>query len=67
MEFNEEMKVSLEGMGRLPTLPGIAVKILELVKNVNSNINDISDIISSDPPLRQCYAKGLYAAGAFLS
>ena len=51
MEFNEKMKVSLEGMGRLPTLPGIAVKILELVKNVNSNINDISDIISSDPSL----------------
>ena len=51
MEFNEEMKVSLEGMGRLPSLPGIAVRILELVKKKNSNINEISDIISSDPPL----------------
>ncbi len=41
----------LTGMGRLPTLPGIAVKILEVIKKEHTDINEIANIISSDPPL----------------
>ena len=42
---------ALMGMDKLPTIPGIAVKILEVVRNENSDLNEIADIISSDPPL----------------
>ena len=42
---------ALMGMDKLPTIPGIAVKILEVVRNENSNLNEVADIISSDPPL----------------
>ena len=42
---------ALMGMDKLPTIPGIAVKILEVVRNENSNLNEIADIISSDSPL----------------
>ena len=41
----------LRDADKLPTLPGIALKILEVVKKPNSNLNEIADIISSDPPL----------------
>jgi diguanylate cyclase (GGDEF)-like protein len=47
----ERIEEALKGMGKLPTLPGIAVKILEAVKKEHSSINEIADIISSDPPL----------------
>ena len=36
---------------RLPTLPTIAMKILEIVKNGDSSISEIGEIISADPPL----------------
>ena len=42
---------ALMGMDKLPTISGIAVKILEVVRNENSDLNEIADIISSDPPL----------------
>ncbi len=51
MDKSDRIKEALMGMGKLPTLPGIAVKILEAVKKEHSNINEIADIISSDPPL----------------
>lgn len=47
----ETIEKTLMGMDKLPTLPGIAIRILELVKKKNSNLNEIADIISSDPPL----------------
>jgi len=39
------------GIVKLPTLPGIAVRILDVVKKEGSNLNEIAEIISSDPPL----------------
>lgn len=36
---------------KLPTLPGVAMKILEAVKNEKSNLTEIADILSNDPSL----------------
>jgi len=35
----------------LPTLPGVAIKLLEVVQNQNSDIAEIEKILSTDPPL----------------
>ncbi len=35
----------------LPTLPGIAIKILETIRNANTGIDAIGDLIANDPPL----------------
>jgi diguanylate cyclase (GGDEF)-like protein len=36
---------------RLPTLPGIAMKILEAVKNEKNSLTEIANILSTDPSL----------------
>ena len=41
----------IDGIDKLPTLPGIAIRILEAVQNEEPDIYEISDIISTDPPL----------------
>jgi two-component system cell cycle response regulator len=48
-----EMKIEeiVNRMENLPTLPGIAIKILEAVKREETNIREIGDILSKDPPL----------------
>jgi len=51
MDRTKLIEETFEAAGKLPTLPGIAVKILEVVKRENSDLMEIADIISSDPPL----------------
>ncbi|MBE9569761.1 MAG: GGDEF domain-containing protein [Proteobacteria bacterium] len=41
----------LKGLEKLPTLPGIAMKILELVRGEDTNLKEIADVLSTDPPL----------------
>ena len=41
----------LKGLEKLPTLPGIAMKILELVRDKDTNLKEIADVLSTDPPL----------------
>jgi len=41
----------LKGFDKLPTLPGIAMKILELVRDEDTNLKEIADVLSTDPPL----------------
>jgi len=38
-------------LGDLPTMPGIAIKILEVIRKDESSLEDIGDILSKDPPL----------------
>ena len=47
LAFNEIIKKS----ERLPTLPGIAFKLIEEVRKENPQLNEIVSLISSDPPL----------------
>ena len=41
----------LKGSEKLPTLPGIAMKILELVRDKDTNLKEIANVLSTDPPL----------------
>lgn len=41
----------LKGAEHLPTLPGIAVRILEAVRKEDTSLKEIADILSTDPPL----------------
>jgi len=46
-----EIEEVLKGLEKLPTLPGIAMKILELVRDEDTNLKEIADVLSTDPPL----------------
>jgi len=48
---NHAIEDIFKGMKKLPTLPGIAMKILEAVRNEESYLKEIGDILSKDPPL----------------
>ncbi len=41
----------IDNFDRLPTLPGVAIKILEAVKDKKSGLKELADILSTDPPL----------------
>jgi len=41
----------LNKANELPTLPGVAARILKIIKKETSNLDEIAEIISSDPPL----------------
>ena len=45
------MEGMLNSIENLPTLPGIAMRILEAVKKEETGVKEISDILSTDPPL----------------
>jgi two-component system, cell cycle response regulator len=45
------MKNILEHLENLPTIPGIVLKILEAVRDENTNLDDLGKILSLDPPL----------------
>jgi diguanylate cyclase (GGDEF)-like protein len=42
---------NFQKMEHLPTLPGVALKILEAVRSEETSLNEIADILSKDPPL----------------
>jgi diguanylate cyclase (GGDEF)-like protein len=42
---------NLQRLDNLPTLPGIAMKILEAVRSEEASLDEIADILSKDPPL----------------
>ena len=45
------MKNQLERLENLPSLPGIVLRILEAVRDEKTNLNDLGQILSLDPPL----------------
>ncbi|UCF85279.1 MAG: GGDEF domain-containing protein [Desulfobacteraceae bacterium] len=46
-----EIEEVLKGLEKLPTLPGIAIRILEVVRNEETSLKEIADVLSADPPL----------------
>jgi diguanylate cyclase (GGDEF)-like protein len=51
MEKQRSLESFISGIDNLPTLPGIAIRILEAVQKEEPDVDEISDIISTDPPL----------------
>ena len=51
MKTEQLFKDVLTGLDRLPTLPGIAQKILEAVQNEETSLQELADILCNDPPL----------------
>ncbi len=51
MSETKEFEDILSDAEKLPTLPGIAMRILETVRRENSNLKELADILSSDPVL----------------
>ena len=51
MEKERSLEDFIAEIENLPTLPGIAIRILKAVQKKEPDINEISDIISTDPPL----------------
>lgn len=41
----------INSIDKLPTLPGVAMKILEAVQDQKSGLKELADILSTDPPL----------------
>ena len=51
MKQQEKITSMLRGAKKLPTLPGVAMKILEAVKQEETSLKEIADILSRDPSL----------------
>jgi two-component system cell cycle response regulator len=51
MAGEADLKIMARKIGKLPTLPGVAVKILQAMQKEAPSIKEISDIISTDAPL----------------
>jgi HD-like signal output (HDOD) protein len=46
-----EIEDVIKDLKKLPTLPGIAIKILEAIKDEETGVSEIADILSKDPSL----------------
>jgi len=51
MDEVKKIEEVVKGLDKLPTLPNVAVRILEAVKNEDTCLKEISDILSKDPSL----------------
>jgi two-component system, cell cycle response regulator len=51
MSHEPHSDLSLIGIEKLPTLPGVAIRLLEAVQDEETSLKDIADILSIDPPL----------------
>ena len=51
MNSRKDLKDIANKIGKLPTLPGVATKIMQAMQRETPNLSEISEIISSDAPL----------------
>ena len=59
MEESKTIEEVVKGLGSFPTLPGIAMRILEAVGKEEASLNEIADILSTNPPLSAEVLTGL--------
>lgn len=50
-EIESRKETILQTAGNLPTLPGIALQILDTVQREDTGLKEIGDFLRSDPPL----------------
>jgi two-component system, cell cycle response regulator len=51
MRDSTRIESMIRDIGRLPTLPGVAIRILDTVKREVPDLKELVEIISTDPPL----------------
>jgi diguanylate cyclase (GGDEF)-like protein len=51
MEKDHEILKRLSSKNALPTLPGIAIKIIEAIRKEDFDLRELADIVTKDPPL----------------
>jgi diguanylate cyclase (GGDEF)-like protein len=51
MKTEENLATQLSLRKNLPTLPGIAIKIIEVIQKDDFDLKELSDIVTKDPPL----------------
>ena len=51
MKNSEQLENLIHSSDNLPTLPGIALKILEAFQKPEPDVNEIAELLSTDPPL----------------
>jgi hypothetical protein len=51
MNLSDKIDAAIGGVHNLPTLPGVAMKLLQTVDSADFCLRDIAEIISTDPPL----------------
>jgi HD-like signal output (HDOD) protein len=51
LELNERIKTQLERCNNLPSLPAVAVQILDLAQNSASTMGQVANVVSFDPAL----------------
>ena len=49
--MNEELEQRLRFCGNLPSLPAVALKMVELAKSPDAGLNDVAQVIAMDPAL----------------
>ena len=50
-EIESRIETILQKAGNLPTLPGIALRILETVQREDTGLKEVGEVLRSDPPL----------------
>lgn len=50
-ETESHIEAILHAAGNLPTLPGIALRILDTVQREDTGLKEVGDVLRSDPPL----------------
>lgn len=51
MNLSDRIDAVIGGAHNLPTLPGVAMRLLQTVDSTDFCLRDIAEIISTDPPL----------------
>ncbi len=50
-EIESRIQTILQAAGTLPTLPGVALRILDVVQQEDTGLKEVGDVLRSDPPL----------------
>ncbi|MCK7512542.1 MAG: HDOD domain-containing protein [Desulfobacterales bacterium] len=58
MASQNDLKGLSQKIGKLPTLPGVAIKILQAMQRETPNIAEISEVISADAPAERESVEG---------
>ncbi len=50
-DLSGELPAAIQHADNLPSLPAVAIEVLRLTRDEDATVNDLADVISSDPAL----------------